>query len=163
MLQDLRAIIVNNKLYKPKQQSSWYTRLICEREKEAVTINGKLNGAEILKNLIENDAKIKQMVFSHKNPLTKKMVTYFKTEVEIITGKDGKITESRYEHGITYTGNRDYKIHYEAKVPSYPMVKLLSKISDRILELMEKTIVTPERQKCESKKSLFNFIVEFKK
>jgi capsule polysaccharide export protein KpsE/RkpR len=100
MLQDLRAIIVNNKLYKPKQQSSWYTRLICEREKEAVTINGKLNGAEILKNLIENDAKIKQMVFSHKNPLTKKMVTYFKSEVKIITGKDVKITKADMSTGL---------------------------------------------------------------
>jgi hypothetical protein len=74
--------------------------LICEREKEAVTINGKLNGAEILKNLIENDAKIKQMVFSHKNPLTKKMVTSFKSEVKIITGKDVKITKADMSTGL---------------------------------------------------------------
>jgi hypothetical protein len=43
------------------------------------------------------------------------------------------------------------------------MDKLLSKITDRILELMEKTTVTPERQKCEPKKSLFSFVVEFRK
>jgi len=52
--------------------------------------------------------------------------------LNIITGKNGKVTESRFEHGITYTGERDPKIHYEAKVPSYPMDKLLSKITDRL-------------------------------
>jgi hypothetical protein len=163
MLQDLRAVIVNNTIYKPESKFPWYTHLLCETENEPVLINGKENGNETLKKLIQNDAKIKQIVFSHKNSLNKKLVRYFKTEIEIITDKNGKVTDSQYEHGITYTGETDHKIHYEAKVPSYPLDKLQSKITDRILKLMETVKVTPRKEKCEPKKSIFNFVVAYRK
>ncbi|QMU65550.1 MAG: hypothetical protein GKR88_15495 [Flavobacteriaceae bacterium] len=163
MLQDLRAVIVNNKIYKPESKFPWYTHLLCETENEPVLVNGKANGNEILKNLIQNDAKIKQIVFTHKNSLTKNLMKHFKAEVEIITDKNGEVTNSQYEHGITYTGLRDHTIHYESKVPNYPLDKLLSKITDRILEMMKKTAITPRKEKCEPKRTIFNFVVEFRK
>lgn len=86
---------------------------------------------------------------------------HFKTE--IITDKNGKVTNSRYEHGITYTGIRDHTIHYETKVPSYPLDKLLSKITDRILEIMKSVKITPRKEKCETKTTIFSFVVEFRK
>lgn len=163
MLQDLRAVIVNNKIYKPENTFPWYTHLLCETENEPVLVNGKTNGNETLRKLIQNDAKLTQIVFSHKNSLTKNLMKHFKTEVEIVTDKNGEVTNSRYEHGITYTGMRDHTIHYESKIPNYPLDKLFSKITDRILELMKTITITPRKEKCEPKKSIFNFVVEFKK
>lgn len=163
MLQDLRAVIVNNKIYKPENKFPWYTRLLCETENEPVLVNGKINGNETLRKLIQNDAKIKQIVFSHKNSLTKNLMKHFKAEVEIITDENGKVANSRYEHGTTYTGMIDHTIHYEPKVPSYPLDKLQSKITDRILELIKTTTITPRKEKCEPKRTIFNFVVEFRK
>ena len=163
MLQDLRAVIVNNRIYKAENKFPWYTHLLCETENEPVLVNGKTNGNEILKNLIQNDTKVKQIIFSHKNSLSKKLVKHFKTEIEIITDKNGKVTNSRYEHGTTYTGIRDHTIHYEPKIPSYPLDKLLSNITDRILKIMELVKITPRKEKCEPKRSIFNFVVEFRK
>lgn len=140
----------------------WYTHLLCETENERVLVNGKTNGNETLRKLIHNDAKIKQIVFTHKNSLTKNLMEHFKAEVEIITDKYGKVTGSRYEHGTTYTGVLDHTIHYEPKTPGYPLNKLLSKITDRVLEIMKTIIIKPRKEKCSPKNTIFNFVVEFR-
>jgi len=158
-LQDLRLVVTSRKVYKIEPISTWYTRSICETDEEAPLVNGKTNGEEILKTLIENDEKVQRIIFKFLDKYyLKKYTATFRISFDS-AGKIEKAVEYRSK-----SGNTSQYVDIDPTFPNYILTESFHVDLDwRIMDLVEKVTVTPRKESCEPKSTSFSFKVNFKR
>lgn len=142
-LQDLRAVIVGDKVYRINPVKRWYNRLICNSpDIKKGLINGKKNGSAILKKIIETDSEIQ------------KNVTAYLKEESAINRINAKLEISFFPEGENRIGIHISKI-YPDYLPNGNIDDLYQKIRVRTHKLIRDYEITYQSKSCEPRETKF--------
>jgi hypothetical protein len=156
-LQDLKAIISNAKTYTIEPIHTWYTKLNCDKDKEApvLLVNGKPSTQDIesyLKSILRKD---KNFIVANQNtsPEYGKGYTdeYKKIRISASFDSSGKITKC----SVDYPFKSSYGLVYN----SYTDKKSLQKLAQEIIFIIQesKVKIIPQMRSCQPMKTNINF------